>query len=640
MNDNDKSSVAIIAGGFGTRLKDINGDLPKPMTAINGVPLLEHQIKLCKDHGFTSIVLILHYGSEKIRSYFGNGENWGLVIRYVIEDQPMGTGGALRFCLDLMRPTFLVLYGDTYLDVHLSKFWSQHQNNKADATLFIHPNDHPYDSDLVEVDDFGAVISIHKNTKNDFYVCRNLVNAALYVCSRDALKTIIPPSQKLDLARDVFPSMLKMGMKISSYKSFEYIKDMGTPERLKKVSDDLTRGVPKKLSLNSPRSAVFIDRDGTINEEVGHIKSPDQLKLINGSATAIKNLNQHGFLSLCVTNQPVLARGEASWTDLNKIHSRLDLLLGQQSAYLDDIYVCPHHPESGFTGEVAALKIKCDCRKPLTGLIEKAVTNLNISLNKSWFIGDTTSDILTGENSGLKTILVKTGYAGNDYKYEATPDFISENLSDAVNFITTGYQKVCDKLEPLITNHKSSRIILIGGPSQSGKSTTASVMKILFQELNIKVHIIPIDGWLKPKGNRLEGSGVLSRYNVDQLVKVLSEISLSTEIKELLIPRFDRKTQKIRPPLSIRINPDDLLIVEGVPALMDDRLVNLAKLKFYVDVSESKRITRLRNEYKWRGELEDTIINKIQSRELDEVQLAQLSSKKANYIINIENDYK
>jgi histidinol phosphatase-like enzyme len=113
----------------------------------------------------------------------------------------------------------------------------------------------------------------------------------------------------------------------------------------------------------------------------------------------------------------------------------METLLGREHAFLDRIYFCPHHPEKGFPGERADLKIDCDCRKPKTGMIQKAVAELNIDLKQSWLIGDTTTDLQTAKNAGLKSILVRTGAAGRDGKFDALPDFVCNDLRHAARKI-------------------------------------------------------------------------------------------------------------------------------------------------------------------------------------------------------------
>jgi histidinol-phosphate phosphatase family protein len=229
--------------------------------------------------------------------------------------------------------------------------------------------------------------------------------------------------------------MLRRGAKLLGFKSPEYIKDIGTPERYDRVCAEYTSGLVLRSSLSTPQPAVFLDRDGTLNEEVGGVTSPGQLKLLPRVAEAIHQLNHHGFRVIVVTNQPVVAKGFCTEADVQTIHNQLETLLGGQHAFLDRIYFCPHHPEKGFAGERPELKINCDCRKPKAGLIHRAAKELNLDLKVCWFIGDSTTDIETAKNAGLKSILVRTGYAGQDAKFAAQPDFVFDNLLAAVHFI-------------------------------------------------------------------------------------------------------------------------------------------------------------------------------------------------------------
>ena len=225
------------------------------------------------------------------------------------------------------------------------------------------------------------------------------------------------------------------GARLGAYQSFEYVKDVGTPERLSKVERHLASGLIGRANLGRKQRAVFLDRDGTINVHAGFIRDIEALRLLPDVGEAVRRLNDLEYRVVIATNQPVVARGELTMTELRRFHAKLETLLAQSGAYLDAILVCPHHPDRGFAGEVAALKIDCDCRKPKIGLVVQAVDLLNIDIEASWFVGDTTSDMLTAKNAGLHSILVRTGEAGQDGKYEVTPDFVADNLLAAVDVI-------------------------------------------------------------------------------------------------------------------------------------------------------------------------------------------------------------
>ncbi|MGA3268005.1 MAG: nucleotidyltransferase family protein, partial [Verrucomicrobiota bacterium] len=143
--------LVIVAGGAGTRLRARLGDLPKPMIPIAGKPLLEHLVALARQYGFTDLIFFVHYRADLIEQYFGDGKMFGVRIRYLLEREPLGTAGAVRAGLHLLAGRFLVMYGDTMVNVDLDRLWDAHARHGAAATLLLHPNDHPLDSDLVEV---------------------------------------------------------------------------------------------------------------------------------------------------------------------------------------------------------------------------------------------------------------------------------------------------------------------------------------------------------------------------------------------------------------------------------------------------------------------------------------------------------
>jgi histidinol-phosphate phosphatase family protein len=431
----DDTDLVILAGGKGTRLRERLGDLPKPMVDIGGKPLLAHQVEMARSQGMRRIVLLLQHGAGFIRGHFRDGASSGVNVRYFEETSPRGTAGAVLDVLDALSERFVVMYGDTMLDVDLNRFLRSHLASGAAASLFLHPNDHPHDSDLVDRDESGRITGFFPYPHPADRVVPNLVNAALYVVERKALEPYRQWQGPLDFARDVFPRMLADGAALHGYVSPEYIKDAGTPERVDRVTADLQSGLIAARSLRKPAAAVFLDRDGVIIREVNRVSRPEQLELLEGAAVAIRRLNRSPYRTVVITNQPVIARGDCDERGLRAIHARLDMLLGAQHAYLDALYYCPHHPDSGFPGERAELKIKCDCRKPATGLIKRALADLNLDLGRSWFVGDTTVDFATARNAGVRAIGVATGHGGRDARYPVSADFEFEDLRAAVDFI-------------------------------------------------------------------------------------------------------------------------------------------------------------------------------------------------------------
>jgi D,D-heptose 1,7-bisphosphate phosphatase len=426
------NQAVILAGGKGSRLKTVSDDLPKSMVPIKGKPLLQYLIEQCVRYNILDIKILVSYKKEFIKKYFGDGSKFGVVIQYIVEDTPKGTAGALINALPELNDNFIVIYGDTFFDIDLREFSNFHFDKGGDVSIFLHPNDHPYDSDLVEINSNFLVQSIHSYPHNNQWR-QNLVNAAIYIFNKNSLYGVQLTSERPDIAKDLFPQMLVSNKKIYGYISTEYIKDMGTPERLSKVDRDITSGKVASLVKKKPKIAIFLDRDGTINQEVNHLSSLDKFELIEGVGDAIHQINLSGILAIVVTNQPVIARGELNDYELKLIHNKMDTLLGKYGAYIDRLYYCPHHTDSGFEGEIKALKFDCDCRKPNIGMFLKAKNDLNIQLEKSWVVGDSTRDILGAKNAGMKSILVRTGKAGKDKTYSVRPDFVADDLKEAVN---------------------------------------------------------------------------------------------------------------------------------------------------------------------------------------------------------------
>ncbi|MEY4964907.1 MAG: hypothetical protein RL274_490 [Pseudomonadota bacterium] len=424
--------LVIVAGGKGTRLSALFGNIPKALVPVGGKPVLQHQLELAAKAGVRSATIFAGFLADQIEAFVGDSSRFGMKVAVRVEDAPLGNAGAVLQSLDSLPERFFVMYGDVMMAVDLERMARFHLDHVAAFTAFVHPNDHPFDSDLIEADAEGRVTALHNAPHAPDRVYDNLVNAALYVVERDALK---PASGKQDFTKDVMPGLIASGAKVLAYRSADYIKDMGTPERLARVEADLKSGKLDLAHSGKPRAAVFLDRDGTLNVEKGFLASQDGMELLPGVGAALKTLRQAGYSLVVVTNQPVIARGEASEDDVAAIHRRLEWELGKEGAYLDAIYLCPHHPDKGFAGERPELKIACQCRKPGTAMVEQACRELNLNAKASWMIGDQTRDIEMAHRAGLRAILVRTGTAGRDGNFSATPNFVADDLPAAADMI-------------------------------------------------------------------------------------------------------------------------------------------------------------------------------------------------------------
>jgi len=395
--------IVLMAGGKGTRISSIATDIPKPMIRIMGKPIIEYQIECLRRQGFTDIVIVVGHLGSVIMNHFGNGSTFGVNIRYFCEEEPLGTAGALFQMRDVLTDDFIVVNGDIIFDIDFYRMVNYHYRCGGLATIFTHPNDHPYDSTLIITDNNGRVTGwLHKEDERRFY--KNRTNAGIHILSPKVLD-LYADSGKKDMDRDVLKPLTTAGL-LFAYDSPEYVKDMGTPERYRMVTADILSGKVQARNLINQQKAIFLDRDGTINEYCGFVTKPGQLKLIPGAAKAIARINESGYLAIVITNQPVVARGNCTFDELDEINNKLETLLGQEGAYLNAIYYCPHHPDKGFVGERSELKVECDCRKPKPGLIKKAAELYNINLSKSYMVGDSITDILTGQAAGCQTALL------------------------------------------------------------------------------------------------------------------------------------------------------------------------------------------------------------------------------------------
>ena len=439
--------TVIMAGGKGTRIQSVASDIPKPMIKIEGKPVLERELECLRSQGFTDIIMTVSHLREQIIDYFGDGSRFGVFIKYFEENVPLGNAGALFRLQSELIENFLLLNADSIFDIDFQRLTRYHREKGGLATLFTHPNSHPYDSGLVITGTDGAVEKwlTKEDARPEFY--ENRVNAGLHVLSPQVLRLAFerkhpgvempedfdagmiaagfpgvpdgagfgtPTSpEKWDLDRDLLKPLAGTGQ-MFAYDSPEYVKDMGTPERYEAVCRDFRENIPARRNLLHQQKAVFLDRDGVINEEVGFCHSAEEFTLLPWAAENIRKINESGYLAIVVTNQPVIARGEMTFAELARMHQKMATELGKAGAYLDGIYFCPHHPDRGFAGEVPELKIVCSCRKPKPGMLIKAAEDFHLDLSECIMIGDSDRDIKAGKAAGCRqNILVETNKPWN-----------------------------------------------------------------------------------------------------------------------------------------------------------------------------------------------------------------------------------
>lgn len=590
-----KVKTIILAGGKGTRLYPLISDLPKPMISIAGKPLLEHLLDHSMKYGFCEFIFKTGYLSDRIEGYFKEGANYGCSIEYFIEKDPLGTCGGLNYFKNEKSP-FIIIYGDVLLNLNLSKLLNYHLCRKAQATVVVHQSSHPEDSDIVVLDDENRIVStIHKPGSDQF---GNISNAALYILNPECFSEI-PEKGMFDFGKDLLPKLIEKKYGVFAYPTEEYIKDVGTIKRYEEAQGDIAFG-----KVFNRVEAVFLDRDGVINVEIGLLHKKEDVTVISDVPQSIKLLNNTNIPAIVITNQPVVARNLCTIQDLEDIHNYLRLQLKNNGAYLGRIYYCPHHPDKGFPEENVEYKLECECRKPKIGMLLKAKQDYRLDLSKCFMIGDTSIDIKTGSDAGCRTVLVKTGYKGEDKKYDITPDYTFECLSDAVTFIckynNTSFEKIISSINQKLEIDERV-VVLMGGCSKDRNSSVANKLKEFFPTDST---VITLDEWADEIDPIIQGHGLHQRFDY---LKITEDIHQLLQWGAVSIKNGRQH---------FRLTGEKIIIIEGDLSLDIPYLLSISDLKIFVD---SKDIIPLQSPNP--------------SKRFDEMEYIKKTAKSADYIL-------
>jgi len=398
----------ILCAGKGERLRPIANNIPKPMISINNKPVLEYLILLCKKHGINEIAINTSYLPEKIKEYFGDGNKWDVKIKYSYEPELLGTAGALNNFRDFFNTeeSFFVIYGDQVTDIDLTKLMERHKGKGGILTTAVRKKSisKPPASLIFTNENLKITKMIEKPSKELFKeLCKDfyLSNSGIYACKPEILKFI--PEGISDFAYDIFPKIIEEKQMFAFMIDEYYFREIGKIEKYKLAKNELESG---KFNLNflmnnKMEKAIFLDKDGTINENIyetdGRLMSPanvKQIKILNYAKEGIDEMKKLGFKIIVITNQPGLAFGYISPIKFQEMTEYLKKELG-----VDELYYCPHHPSKGKVQEFVK---ECDCRKPQPALIQEAAKDFNIDISKSYMVGDSLSDVKTGDNAGVK----------------------------------------------------------------------------------------------------------------------------------------------------------------------------------------------------------------------------------------------
>jgi mannose-1-phosphate guanylyltransferase/phosphomannomutase len=293
---------------------------------------------------------------------------------------------------------FIILLGDILANVNFTRYVAKLKESDFLGMVLVHPNLHPSESDAFEYGDADNAIKIclKGNGVSSQYPARAI--AGVYFLKKSALEYF--NLEESDFAKGVIAPLFNAG-KLRVENTFEYFQDTGTKGRLEKARKDYSSGA-YDLRGRMKKGCIFIDRDGTLIPDIGaNRKNIEKSDISAGTIESIVTANECGIPVILVTNQPGIAKGFLTVRDFLATQYQLESILNENSALLDDFIFCPHHPESGFKGEVLALKIKCECRKPGTGMIKEMARRHSIDIKKSIFIGDSDVDFQTASTCGM-----------------------------------------------------------------------------------------------------------------------------------------------------------------------------------------------------------------------------------------------
>jgi D,D-heptose 1,7-bisphosphate phosphatase len=378
------NQVIILVGGKGSRLGVRTADTPKPMMGVSGRPFLRLLIDEVARHGFRDIVLLCGYLADRISSVFDNMIVLNARVRCVKELQPMGTGGALKQAEYLLDDQFLLLNGDSFFDFNLLDLQTFAENDAWLCKVALRPLTDTGRYGSVTLDGKRVISFAEKVTDGP-----GLINGGVYMLRREVLDYIhsIPCS----LESEILPKLAAEG-KLFGFAYSRFFIDIGIPE-------DLHRA---QLELPICRPTIFFDGDGVLNHDAGYTHRVENFRWISGATEAIKLCNDRGWLVIVATNQAGVARGYHDVDALQRLHAWMQEDLRKVGAHIDAFYYCPHH----LGGELPALAIECDCRKPKTEMLLQALEDWPmVDKGRSSLIGDKLSDIEAANRAGLRGVL-------------------------------------------------------------------------------------------------------------------------------------------------------------------------------------------------------------------------------------------
>jgi len=401
------NQAIITVGGKGTRLKEVTKNIPKPLWLLNGTSTLERAVINVSSQGINNIILLCGFNANFFRVEIRKFEvKYKVKFKIYEEKEVLGEAGAIFKIIESLEDVFLFINGDIVFDLDFKRLFKYYEDLSADLVFITHTSSHPEDSDCVIEDTSNRILKYkfkNDHNKKNFF----LGNAGVSLLSKKVILKLkelnFDKKKELSFFKDVIIKAHNFGLKVFSYNTSEYLKDMGTKERLIKVEQDIKNLLPSKLSYRNKQSALFLDRDDTLIEcgRDNYITNINNVRLLDANIKKLKEISKKFNMVVVITNQPQISRGLCSFDLVNEINSKVAQLCLEKGLLINYFYICPHHPHNGFKNEIKSLKMRCFCRKPNPGMILQASFERNIDLSISKFIGDSWRDQKASESISL-----------------------------------------------------------------------------------------------------------------------------------------------------------------------------------------------------------------------------------------------
>ncbi|MCR4656450.1 MAG: HAD-IIIA family hydrolase [Lachnospiraceae bacterium] len=436
--------AVVLMGGLGTRLKEYTKEVPKPLVDVCGKPFFDYELMLLKHYGFKKFLFLIGYRAEMIEEYYGDGSSQGISIKYCYDGKELlGTGGAVRRAYDLLEDDFLVIYGDSFMDIDYEETIYRYLAGKTEgrqALMTVLKNNNRFDKSNVIVKD-GKIVLYDKHNVTDEM---DYIDYGVCIYEKSLFKEFAE-GEKFDIA--VLQHRLSREGKLSAHIVNKRFYEIGSPESLAEFKGYIQKRLMEK------RPAVFLDRDGVLdeivfNEDIEQLDAPlklSEFKLFDYAKEAVRLISEKGYYVFIATNQPGAAKGKTKLLTLYDINNAMVSDFKDDGIEIDAVLSCIHYPKrlpyikDGYLGDFEGFLIQpCDCRKPKPGLIFRPKDIYNIDYENSYMVGDSLTDVQAGREAGVRTVFIGDLKCDACKKMcDASPDMTVKDLMDFARKLNT-----------------------------------------------------------------------------------------------------------------------------------------------------------------------------------------------------------